>query len=66
MLDDRNHGILKEPLQKKKIFKETWGKHTNNPFEKIEPSGIPYFDSLQKQIKCGNNTAQNKFSFVVF
>lgn len=66
-LDDRNHRISKEPQQEKTIFKETWGKHTNNPHEKIEPTiRNSSFDVLQRQIKCGNNIAQNKFSFVVF
>ena len=50
----------------KMILKECWGKHRDNPHEKIKPMmKNPSFDVLQRQVKYGNSIVQNKFSFVV-
>lgn len=52
--------------KKKKTLKSLRGKHRNNPHGKIEARmKNSSFDVLQRQIKCGNNVAQNKFSFVL-
>lgn len=50
----------------KKSLKSLGGKHRNNPHGKIEPMmKNSSFDVSQRQIKCRNNVAQNKFSFAV-
>ena len=52
--------------KKTNTFKSLRGKHSNNPHGKIEPMmENTSFDILQRQMKCGNNVAQNKISFVV-
>lgn len=52
--------------RKKKSLKSLGGKHRNRPHGKIEPMmKNSSFDVLQRQIKCGNNVAQNKISFTV-
>ena len=66
-LGDRNNRISKD-LQRKGEKKAPLkrGKHGNNPNRKIEPMMKNFsFDVVQSQIKCGNNTIQNKFYFVI-
>ena len=72
-LGDRNHRLSKRLAEaekrkkkKKKTLKSLRGKHRNSPHGKIEPMmKNASLDILQRQIKCGNNVAQNKISFVV-
>ena len=57
---------MQKKKKKKNTLKSLRGKHRNNPHGKLEPMmKNASFDILQRQIKCGNNIAQNKISFVV-